>query len=1300
MHTIRRICAAAIIALAATAVHAEPAVPLRFEALTTARGLSSSSVSGICQDGAGFLWFATQAGLNRYDGRNFKVFENEPFEQNSLVQNQIQTIFADSDGSLWIGTYGGLSHYVPATDTFTSYVHRSDDPTSLSNNVVVSIARDSAGRLWVGTLDGLNRLDTKSGQFAIYREGDPAQGALPNSVVRAVFKDSTGRLWIGTYGGLSLYDDKSDSFVTWQAGEDSDRSRSRTLHTADLGSNNVMTIVEDPDRHGVLWVGTWGGGLSRFDTETGSAKLFKLPDDRVYVSLVDSAGRLWIGTWGGGLIQFSRQGHSLSVYTAEMRDGIPNDIVYSLYQDRSGVLWIGTNGGGVAKLVDWRNRYTYYRHESGDPTSLPAGKITAMARDAKGRIWVAVYNAGLHRLDPRTGGFTHYRHNDTDSRSLDDDMVNDIFVDHHDRMWVTTNSGIDLYNPATDEFIHPFVGISNFPIKQAVVDRYFEDSRGSVWIGTYTKGLYRFDHDMNSYVHFGTGEPEPRRIANNLIRVIYEDSRGSIWIGTNNGLFRYRYDSDTLMSFVPGKPKHTSISAGSVRDIREGRGGRIYIATMGGGVNVYDPATDRFDYLTTEDGLASNMVLGILETDGRYFFPTQRGVSVYAPSDHGFQTLDESSGLLSNEMTDGRMVGAGGVLYFGSAGGVTVVPQFAALPEGPVPPIVITDLQVLGKRTMEQLTSPGTYREVTLPFRYNTLSIEFAVLDYANPRQNRYSVKLEGADDNWHELTSRDYVTFSGLAPGSYRLRVTGAGSRNNWNRVGLTLPIRVLRPWWATPPAFAGYVLALLTIGLLLVLRDLRARRRAVARSAEHDAQTRRLEERVKERTAEIEAARREAEEATRAKSAFMARMSHEIRTPINGVAGMLTLLRRTPLDTEQRRYVEFARVAADNLYNIVSDVLDFERIMAGRLSVSSAPFSIREALRFVVGIYGSQAADKSVDLFFDADSSVPEIVVGDRTRTVQIVTNLVSNAIKYTDCGTVRIRLTVAAEEAAQTVAGGESAVRLRISVSDTGIGIAADRLDLIFEQFAQLDTGESRQGLGSGLGLSIVKQLCSLMEGDINVTSTPGEGSCFAVTLPFRVSGKGSADDAEPGRESGRASVATIERVAPGTGSHSAASKREEARPSDTAQAASDPTVPADGGNGRPTRTVRILVAEDEGINRLFITTILSGRGFEVRSVGNGADAAALAASEEFDLILMDIGMPVMGGLDAAARIRKSESEKTRRRTPILALTAYAYQSDIESCYAAGMDDFISKPLDESLLFEKIAEWTANERAESGA
>ncbi len=1212
---------------------------LRFEPVTTAEGLSSSSVSGICQDRTGFLWFATQAGLDRYDGQGMKVYENQPFERNSLVHNQIQTIFEDTDGTLWIGTYGGLSHYYPTTDRFENYTHNAEDPGSLSNNVVVSIVRDSAGNLWVGTLDGLNELDRKTGKFTIF-PGDPGnRNALPNPVIRSLLVDSSGTLWVGTYGGLSRYDPHTNTFRTWTNGGP---------EGIDLGSTNVMTIAEDPDTPAVLWIGTWGGGICRFDTKSGKSELFPVPDKRVYSSLIDSYGRLWIGTWGGGLLKFSRKDHTTVQYTTGARDGIPNNVVYSIYQDRSGVLWIGTNGGGVVKLVDWRNQYRYYRNDPSNPESLSRGKITAMLTDTAGNIWVGVYNAGIDLLVRKTGKFIHFRHNSDTPGSLSNDIVNDMFQDPKGRIWVCTNEGLNLFNANKGTFSQPFADTQTLPIRNKVIDRYFQDSRGLVWIGTYTDGLYMIDAKSNRTVHFSTSAPPDRRLTDNLVREIYEDSRGAIWIGTNNGLNRFQYNKKektwAVYRYRPSAIRHESISEGNIHDIEEGFDGTIYVATLGGGVNIYDYRTNRFRYLTTSDGLSSNMVKGILESRGQYYFATQRGITVYQPTTGGFHVINESSGLLSNESTDGFMKAPDGVLYFGSTAGVTIIPQFVTVPTGPSPPIVMTHLWIMGTEAKLNSEATPAVHEIVLPYRYNNFAAEFAVLDYADPQRNRISVRMDGLDKREPEPTYRTYVDYSSLAPGNYTLRVIGTGSRDNWNMRGIFLRVRVLEPWWKTNTAYVAYAFLILLM-LLIGWRQLSLRRNSMLLKAEEHAAVRReLETEVRERTAEMDRAREEAVTATKAKSIFVAKMSHEIRTPLNGISGMLTLLSRTPLNGEQRRYVEYTRVASESLFTIVNDVLDFERIMAGRLVINPAPFSLFEVVNFVSGMYGPQAADSGLDLRLDMDPMLPESVIGDRNRTVQILTNLVSNALKYTERGFVAIR--VHCEDGQKP-----EAIVVSVEVEDSGIGIPDEELETIFEPFTQSENGKRAQRGGVGLGLPIVKQLCMLMGGEISVTTDHSSGSRFIVTLPFeRV-------------------VAPVAEV-----NDDAEKTRGEVENSQADSRAPEPSL-------------RILVAEDETINQLYVAGVLKAHGHEVTVVENGRKAVEQLSSEHFDVVLMDLGMPEVGGLEATSEIRRLENESGRERTPIIALTACAYEGDIDECFRAGMDDFVSKPFTEYLLLEKI-------------
>ena len=384
------------------------------------------------------------------------------------------------------------------------------------------------------------------------------------------------------------------------------------------------------------------------------------------------------------------------------------------------------------------------------------------------------------------------------------------------------------------------------------------------------------------------------------------------------------------------------------------------------------------------------------------------------------------------------------------------------------------------------------------------------------------------------------------------------------------------------------------------------------------------------KQHEKELIGARNRAEAGARAKAAFLATMSHEIRTPMNGILGMIQLSLMTSPSDKVREYLTIAKSSADSLLTILNDVLDFSKAEAGYITIEKRPYSPASLVAEVADLFAARAAEKGINLSHSANANLPDRVTGDETRLRQVLTNLLSNAIKFTDAGSAGISVALSEDRSA-----------IIYSVVDTGIGIAPEIQSQVFEPFSQADDSITRKYGGTGLGLAICRQLADLMGGILKLESTPGSGSRFILRLPFETS--------------------------------SAATKA--------------PLPDAARLNGPPQRVLSILVAEDMPVNQALMRALLTGQGHQVKMAVNGVEAVAMAATERFDLILMDMQMPEMDGLEATRRLRANEVAESLARVPVIALTASVFPVDRAACAEAGMDDFLAKPLDVDALHDKI-------------
>jgi CheY-like chemotaxis protein len=369
--------------------------------------------------------------------------------------------------------------------------------------------------------------------------------------------------------------------------------------------------------------------------------------------------------------------------------------------------------------------------------------------------------------------------------------------------------------------------------------------------------------------------------------------------------------------------------------------------------------------------------------------------------------------------------------------------------------------------------------------------------------------------------------------------------------------------------------------------------------------------------------------------KENFLANMSHEIRTPLNAVLGFTNILQKTKLETEQREYVDIIQTSGDNLLSIVNDILDLSKIEAGMMRIEEAPFRVSDIISTVETMLKPKAEEKKLQFVVNLDSQVPEIVSGDAVRLTQILVNLVSNSIKFTEEGGVYLRVTMVKKE--------NGVAKLEFLVRDTGIGIPSEKQPTIFDRFEQAEAETTRRFGGTGLGLSIVKNLVELQKGTISLFSQNGNGSSFTVELSFK--------------------ICDVESTA----------KREikkQANISDNSKS-----------------KIKVLIAEDNAMNQRLIKHLMQSRGYHFDLVFNGIQAIESLKKQTYDMVLMDIQMPEMDGYTATRQIRN----ELNLHIPIIAMTAHAMSGEKEKCIRAGMNDYLSKPIDEEILFDLIQQYS---------
>jgi ligand-binding sensor domain-containing protein/serine phosphatase RsbU (regulator of sigma subunit) len=851
--------------LAGLAARAADASAFVFQRLNQDQGLSNNAVRAIAQDRRGFLWIATEDGLNRFDGFTFKVYRNRAGDPRSLPVNFVRSLYVDHTGTLWLGlSRSGVCRYDEATDSFVTFDEAPfRDQAGRISGYVLTIFEDHAGNVWFGHQYGLVKLDRATGTFT--RHTPPFAPPNPSDVnnrtgggegripaIQSIVEDARGTLWLGTSTGLLTFDPPSGRFKI---------ARQDPHPTNGLGG--VGGLVAHPD--GRIFYFAERQGLFAIDPATRRETKIPLaeadpfagsPDSISFNSVFENDHTLWISGDQAGLVRVDlRDGAMIRLRNDPKRpDSLPGNRPLALFRDRGGVLWVGDGVNGLGGHAPFRSKFRAYRHNPYDDNSLSDNYIRGIHEDRAGNLWVATQQGGLNRIDP-AGTVTRFSHRDGDSRSLPNNTTWAVLEDRAGVIWVGLfGAGLFRLDPKTGAVTKPALEPPDL-LDPGILTLY-EDRRSNLWIGT-GRGAYRLAPDRRALTRFDQDIGINTGSLGNEVQQFYEDRAGNIWIGATRGCIRLNPETKQFKVF-PEDVNPKFVGGAFVTGFLEDRNGTFWIVSKGGGLGRLDPASDRFIRIQEKDGLPHNNCYGIFEdANGFFWISSDAGIVKFDPRAMTFRSYGVADGTQGREFNrNSAYRNRSGEIFFGGTQGLNRFRPENVRDNPFLPPVAISRFTVGAREVIPDET------ERTISYEENSIRIEYVALDFTLPARNRYAYKLEGFDPDWQNADTRREAVYTNLPPGNYVFRVRGTNNDGVWNETGATLRFRVRPPFWRTWSAYLLYALSF----MLAVYGGVRWRLRSlVARTRELEDNVARRTEEITRKNAELAARNAEIEEKTR---------------------------------------------------------------------------------------------------------------------------------------------------------------------------------------------------------------------------------------------------------------------------------------------------------------------------------------------------------------------------------------------------------------------------------------------------
>jgi signal transduction histidine kinase/ligand-binding sensor domain-containing protein/DNA-binding response OmpR family regulator len=1226
-----------------------------FTRLDITNGISHNQVNAIVKDSKGFIWLGTIAGLNRFDGYGFKIFRHDLRDSSSLGDDGVSQIFEGPGGKLWINTRNGFNIFDPLTEKFDRNPQKFLSHLTIPGGTITNIVKDSKNNYWfIHPTEGIYKFTSSNNTVTHLFHSIHDSTTINSNAIDALAEDSQGNFWlVNSNGVIEKINGRTNKVIFRTYALRTTSNEEPLLFRLLVDAQDELWIFTSNDARGVYYFKPLTGILEHFNKDSRS---LKLNTNIIKGLLQDNKGLIWIGTDHGGINVINKTEHSVKYLLNDADDdkSLSQNVITSIYKDNTGIIWVGTYKKGVNYYKENIIKFPLFKHLPSNKNSLSYNDVNRFVEDIKGNIWIGTNGGGLIYFDRGKNKFTQYVHNPNNQNSLTNDVIVSLCIDDQQKLWIGTYfGGMDCFDG--NKFTHYQ---HNPAVPNSIADNriweIIEDSKKQLWVGTLGGGLDLLNRATNTFTHYRS--TDVNSIRSSIVFTIKEARDGNLWVGTPDGIDVLEKRTCKFIHYAHNGRDSGSLSNNNIMCLLEDSEARMWIATREG-LDLFDNKTKKFKTYRIEDGLPDNGILTILE-DNKHnlWISTPNGISnivLTKDSQTGSLQLtcknyNEADGLQGREFNENAALKTThGELMFGGANGFNLFNPQNVVTNKDDPSLALTDFQLfnrsvnvnekIGNRIILSQSISET-KELVLKYNQNVFSIEFAALSYTNNEKKKYMYMLEGFNKDWLTVDSKlRKATFTNLDPGNYVFHVRVADEDGNWGKNELTLKIKILPPFWKTPYAYLGYFLLIVTALFL-------ARRLILQRA--------RMKFEIEQEMHEIH----RLHELDIMKIKFFTNMSHEFRTPLSLIISPLDKILKTTRDIHQQKQFQLIQRNAKRLLNLVNQLLDFRKLEVQEIKLNPLNGDI---IKFIKEISFSftDIAEKE-DIKFSFHSTLDSLYTSfDTDKIERILFNLLSNAFKFTpEHGFISVEVD---QKYLEDNHANKGELLLEIRVKDSGIGIPADKQEKIFERFFQNDIPGSMVNQGSGIGLAITKEFVKLHGGTITVESEPEKGSCFIVLLPVVKINH---------------SIAENEKIE---------IHEEMEIKNEIVLAKADQPIPLSKNKLNSSKKATLLLIEDN-VDFLFYLKDNLREYYTIAEASNGREGWQKVLQVHPDLVVSDINMPEMNGIDLCKKIK---SDPRTAYLPVILLTARTGDDQLIEGYETGANDYITKPFNFEILLSRI-------------